>query len=89
MLITFVSEKRLNENDADKIPKICDEAFHECVLKKLGWCANYHIEIDKVMDYYRTELIYKDIFKTRWDIKEDLYPLLTKKWDLMSFSYPL
>ena len=34
-LMTFLSEKWLNVNDADKIVKICDEAFHESALREL------------------------------------------------------
>lgn len=33
-LMTFLSEKWLNVNDADKIVKICDEAFHESALRE-------------------------------------------------------
>ena len=32
--MTFLSEKWLNVNDADKIVKICDEAFHESALRE-------------------------------------------------------
>ena len=34
-LMTFLSEKWLNVNDADKIVKIRDEAFHESALREL------------------------------------------------------
>ena len=47
----FKSQERLNEVEARKILNVVNEAFKEIkkTLKSLGWCANYHVFVERLL----------------------------------------
>ena len=70
----FLSEKRLSARDAGTVCSLTEECFNQD-MHKLGWCANYKIDQERVEAgnfNYRLMFSYINNSEARWGKNNDV-----------------